>query len=233
MDKILNRFKDFCIDPKVNSGKATSYSNAIKYLCEYLNISIIDDNTIVKFQDLQTDIRNKNSKFYHEFKTFLINRQQDSYLTNGFVQAALNPFFKFWVSSYNEWLDNDDTVIQDKIIQSIPATLEQAEGSSNRELNITGLKNREAIIKDIKYSKYVLKDANYFCQIDNSHLTFLTKYGVQYMEGHHLIPCTVINAKHFSEKFNKNIDCIENIVCICPNCHRAVHLNFTPTGIQS
>ena len=33
----------------------------------------------------------------------------------------------------------------------------------------------------------------------------------------------MINAKYFKEKFNKNIDCVENIVCICPNCHRAVH----------
>ena len=68
MDKVLNKFKDFCINPNINSGKATSYSNAIKYLCEYFNITVIDDSTIAKFNDLQTEIRNKNSQFYANFK---------------------------------------------------------------------------------------------------------------------------------------------------------------------
>lgn len=43
------------------------------------------------------------------------------------------------------------------------------------------------------------------------------------MEGHHLIPCTPSNAKRFWEKNKANIDCIENIVCICPTCHRRIH----------
>lgn len=44
------------------------------------------------------------------------------------------------------------------------------------------------------------------------------------MEGHHLIPCTEKNATSIWHQFNRNIDCIENIVSLCPTCHRAIHL---------
>ena len=37
------------------------------------------------------------------------------------------------------------------------------------------------------------------------------------MEGHHLIPMKA------QSDFEINIDRIENIVCLCPNCHRMIH----------
>jgi 5-methylcytosine-specific restriction protein A len=43
------------------------------------------------------------------------------------------------------------------------------------------------------------------------------------MEGHHLIPCTYSNAEYYWSNFKRNIDCVENIVCLCPTCHRRIH----------
>ena len=43
------------------------------------------------------------------------------------------------------------------------------------------------------------------------------------MEGHHLIPCTCSNASRIWKQRKRNIDCKENIVCLCPTCHRRVH----------
>lgn len=43
------------------------------------------------------------------------------------------------------------------------------------------------------------------------------------MEGHHLIPCTVSNTEHFWSEYKRNIDCVENIICLCPTCHRRIH----------
>ena len=37
------------------------------------------------------------------------------------------------------------------------------------------------------------------------------------MEGHHLIPMKA------QKNFEKNIDRSDNICCLCPNCHRAIH----------
>ena len=51
----------------------------------------------------------------------------------------------------------------------------------------------------------------------------MTSKGVPYMEGHHLIPCTAKNAKAFWKRVGKSIDCVENIVCLCPTCHRRIH----------
>ena len=41
------------------------------------------------------------------------------------------------------------------------------------------------------------------------------------MEAHHLIP--VCFQKEIWEKYHVNIDCIENLVSLCPTCHKAFH----------
>lgn len=74
---------------------------------------------------------------------------------------------------------------------------------------------------DPKIAKTVLATKNYKCEyatLNNcEHVTFTTNRGVQYQEGHHLLPIK-------SQKdFKMNIDRPENIVCLCPTCHRAVH----------
>ncbi len=55
-----------------------------------------------------------------------------------------------------------------------------------------------------------------------NHKSCVRKKGVPYMEGHHLIPCTVSNTERFWSK-KRNIDCPENIICLCPICHRRIH----------
>jgi len=78
--------------------------------------------------------------------------------------------------------------------------------------------------KIISYlEKYLENNSNFLCEADPSHQTFMTSKGVPYMEGHHLIPCTAKNAKTFWKRVGKSIDCVENIVCLCPTCHRKIH----------
>lgn len=52
----------------------------------------------------------------------------------------------------------------------------------------------------------------------DEHTTFVCKSGYQYMEAHHLVPM------HAQKDFTENLDRVENIVSICPNCHSAIHL---------
>ena len=49
------------------------------------------------------------------------------------------------------------------------------------------------------------------------HVIFKTKTGRVYLESHHLIPISVSN------EFSVNIDIPENIICLCPSCHREIH----------
>lgn len=70
-----------------------------------------------------------------------------------------------------------------------------------------------------RIAKTALQIAEFKCEINKGdHITFISKNGRQFMEAHHLIPM------HAQKDFKINLDRIENIVCICPNCHSAIHL---------
>ncbi|QFJ55257.1 HNH endonuclease [Pseudobutyrivibrio xylanivorans] len=70
---------------------------------------------------------------------------------------------------------------------------------------------------DTRLAKTALMLSGYLCEFDASHKTFTGKNEEQFMEGHHLIPMTA------QKDFDINLDRIENIVSLCPNCHSAIH----------
>ncbi len=64
-----------------------------------------------------------------------------------------------------------------------------------------------------------LKNANYKCEINIKHNTFISKVSKEnYVEAHHLIPLS------FYQEFDISLDVPSNIISLCPNCHRMVHL---------
>lgn len=70
--------------------------------------------------------------------------------------------------------------------------------------------------------KIAITRAYYCCELDRDHETFISnRTRKQYMEAHHLIP--VSNQETIWNKYHKNIDCVENLVSLCPNCHKAFH----------
>lgn len=70
--------------------------------------------------------------------------------------------------------------------------------------------------------KIAIKKAYYSCENDYRHETFISKKTKQkYMEAHHLIP--VCYQKEIWDKYHINIDCVENLVSLCPTCHKAIH----------
>ena len=72
--------------------------------------------------------------------------------------------------------------------------------------------------RNLKVSAFALQEARFSCEIDSSHRTFTAKSSRKnYVEAHHLIPLS-----HQSE-FDSNLDIPENIVSLCPNCHKLVH----------
>ncbi|WP_339192787.1 HNH endonuclease [Paenibacillus sp. FSL W8-1287] len=63
-----------------------------------------------------------------------------------------------------------------------------------------------------------LKAANYTCEANPEHTTFLSVTGKPFAECHHLIPVSL------QSKFPEaSLDVEENVVVLCPNCHRHVH----------
>lgn len=70
---------------------------------------------------------------------------------------------------------------------------------------------------DTRLAKTALMLAGYSCEHDSSHITFISKNDIPFMEAHHLVPMTA------QADFTVNLDRIENIVSLCPNCHSAIH----------
>lgn len=66
--------------------------------------------------------------------------------------------------------------------------------------------------------KEAIKNNNYCCSVDKKHNTFTKPNGTKYMEVHHLIPLN--QQKNFKYK----LDTKANIVPLCPNCHKMLHL---------
>ena len=67
--------------------------------------------------------------------------------------------------------------------------------------------------------KGAISKAGFKCEWDNSHSTFISKTtGQDYMEPHHLIPISKQNL------YPNDIDITSNLICLCPNCHKRIHL---------
>ena len=129
-----------------------------------------------------------------------------------------------WLANYlqrkvNE--DDNDLDFQRKI-QEAECDVVLSDTSKQQPTYNDGISGR-TVAKKAYISKQSIRQAHYKCAFDETHETFLTNKGVPYMEGHHLIPCTSSNAELFWSKFKRNIDCVENIICLCPTCHRRIH----------
>lgn len=70
--------------------------------------------------------------------------------------------------------------------------------------------------------KIAIQNAYYCCEHNSRHETFLSaKTHKNFMEAHHLVPVK-FQQKIWNE-YEINVDCVENIVSLCPTCHRAFH----------
>lgn len=72
--------------------------------------------------------------------------------------------------------------------------------------------------RDANMAYTALDNANFKCENDTDHETFISaRTGNQFVEAHHLIPM------EYQGDFSVSIDVPENIISLCPNCHRAFH----------
>ena len=66
-----------------------------------------------------------------------------------------------------------------------------------------------------------LTRASFKCEINATHKTFIAeKTKDPYVEAHHFIPMK------FQDSFSFPLDCMENIISLCPTCHRGIHLGI-------
>ena len=137
---------------------------------------------------------------------------------------ALDQEIITYLEDYLNNTSDEDSLLFQRLIQETPIAevVPDVDNSQTRpEFTQTG--GSTVVNKKASVSKRALVAAHFQCEAYPRHRTFLTEKGVPYMEGHHLIPCTYNNAIHFFDERGRNIDCVQNIVCLCPTCHRRVH----------
>lgn len=165
-----------------------------------------------------------------EFSLVIETKKYNSYMfRKQRVYAGKYPELDSIIFDYIERLIDgeklEDDIIAQQELQEISGASDQAiRNAPNRKVLFENQISGKKVLRNPQLAKSAIIVADYQCEVDSEHQTFLNKHGKPYMEGHHLIPCTVNNAKENEEQFNKNIDCKENIVSLCPICHRAIHM---------
>jgi 5-methylcytosine-specific restriction enzyme A len=107
-----------------------------------------------------------------------------------------------------------EEIFQDEIqniIPQVPPLGPVARGSKKAN---TG----EAWKRNGSFAAQALENAGHKCEYKSDHETFISiKSGNHFVEAHHLIPM------QFQDNFKYSLDVPENIIALCPNCHRAIH----------
>lgn len=95
----------------------------------------------------------------------------------------------------------------------------------NKDFDVVGMIGQNRT-RDEKYSFPTdpkiratrLFQAGYRCECDPAHITFPTVTVSNFLEGHHLVPMAA--QRNFQ---SVKLDCIENMVALCPICHSRIH----------
>jgi 5-methylcytosine-specific restriction protein A len=128
------------------------------------------------------------------------------------------------IEELNIFSDNsysDDALVSDIGDSDISSDTSHFEysGKSKNKKDPVYVQNKYLYPRSHKVSINALRHANYKCEFDNTHLTFTRRNSdLNYTEPHHLVPITYYN------NFEISLDVEENIVSLCCNCHKQIHL---------
>ena len=164
-----------------------------------------------------------NSKAYalsNISKTTYLNRLSSLPLYNEInVMTRADAAKSAYVGTLQEEIDNYEDFYNKNLddvpdLNSNPALKASV---NNRTPEKTQVKKGRAYKTDSRVIKTALSECNYKCFFDNNHILFKKPNGKNYVEGHHLIPMS------YQSDFVNNIDRTENVVALCPHCHKAIH----------
>jgi len=140
---------------------------------------------------------------------------------NGFKPNAGQVWFIFclndeiWVGAMNE---------QEWRIESSQLKTDESDEFYQNEINdtdpirIATLKQRDIYTRDRAIALKRMKLADYSCEYDTSHELFISRFSRKpYVEAHHLVPMAL------QKEIKIPLDTVNNVFCLCPFCHRAVH----------
>ena len=160
-----------------------------------------------------------------DYSYFLHNNQKFGMniidVPNGSECVAINPI------SISPFIDEDEneTDYIDKVNEIDEKNINENAGDGahkNKPVVVVGFDKKKKYKTNPLLGKIAIKKSCYKCAIEHTHSTFLSKKTRKpYMEAHHLVP--VCNQSEMWDKYGVNIDCVENLISLCPTCHKAFH----------
>lgn len=226
--KVYEEFRQFAElltykagNAKKPSGKSSSYA---RYLIRL--VIIYEDN----YKDSIGEIGSFNALKKLEKIIDLAGFREYNQKENHFPSATISCFRAYVTSKQMIREEIIDTELNNEL--SYTSSIEVLNEATTANINtgkglITGPKCRQekkqtqnggSYPRNIAESMEAKKKSNYTCEMDFGHLTFFTaKDEMHYVEAHHLIPMAA------QDYFENTIDFADNIVTLCPNCHRKIH----------
>jgi len=122
---------------------------------------------------------------------------------------------KLWIGAMNEalWRSQNRILVYDESEGNYQDSLQELD-----EVKLSKLKSRDVYARDRKKATRRMELENFKCEHDNSHNLFISRSTKKpYLEAHHLIPMSL------QKNTETSLDTLDNIFCLCPHCHRAIH----------
>ncbi|WP_303230435.1 HNH endonuclease [Dialister succinatiphilus] len=128
--------------------------------------------------------------------------------------AGLNNYFRF---ASGEFIEQENVAAREMDIPMAPNALtDTPENPSGTYMAKSKHWKRSSILR-----RQALAFAHYTCELHPEHKTFLAQSTHKpYMEGHHIIPLVM------QPSFDHSLDVYANLICLCPICHRKIHLGL-------
>lgn len=224
-ERYINLFKNFktfsALETKIGGKAKNSKSNRAGSYANYLIKMIIfyQEKYPFEYSTFSNYIDYRKLKSVNSGEEF----NQYNKMENRFPSAALATFeryINFLQNKINEDIINYNLDQTEDNLNDSPFIIKEdtASYSMKRKKQIT-YNGLSMYPRNINESILAKKRANWTCEYNKKHYTFYSKSdGNFYVESHHLIPMSYQNL------FENTIDFADNIVSLCPNCHRKIHL---------
>jgi hypothetical protein len=200
-----NVISDFYIEeteiwpPKISKlGKINYYPNRF------------DWNVTHKANDVILDNLSTTSQFHSDIiKAIRDNGAQPSIIPSKTLSLLSSNFSLFPPLNEEEYYQEQ---IQSRKLKKV------AEGPVKKLEKGTSNGKKQQWKRDPNMAGYAILNSKNNCEVNSEHITFKHfKTGLNFVEAHHLLPM------EYQGEFDNSIDVPENIIALCPNCHRAFH----------
>jgi 5-methylcytosine-specific restriction protein A len=208
--------------PDIKNLKLFPFRILFKLLLENTSVSIdfIKKRLvhIVKYENLNIYLKTKSLDDIPQYDITLSTKYEkfNTWVINSLVNLEILAKTKTGISIHETILSHIKMLYEKVDFKNMFFEFTACE--VNEKVANSRIKRNSKLIDDIK-----IRD-NFKCVVDNNHISFLSN-DKNYVEGHHIIPM------YQQKNYNFEVDVVDNIVSLCPNCHKEVHLADDKTTV--